>query len=380
LAVAGLFMTAAVLFTVPLVAQEVEIEVAGPWSYLTDSSMPNRIILVAPNLKEHEFHALSGSDAFPPSGDKPITTGPYMLNLTGSDKMNCPANPPPMGSKPYQLSVTDRRVLSDAVQAKSGGYAVSLPKPCSLESYVDYRAKIDVNRIKTGTPEVSYTTWMVLHYTLPAAPTSAALQDSTGAISVASLFFQPSTQHPTETPAISFVLYNPVLAQDPTCDLHSAATFDAIVSGLWGITNLYREFPELYDEWAAGYLEQTHRYSATCTDHLDASAMAMTAPRREVVTELIDSLREALAKSDFPAAKKKLDDLRSALAAELHAPIPLLIQNDLASTADAIAKAIRKKPAHPINTDLLMARIMSHRSPGRTDCHSAQVSINEAVP
>lgn len=61
-AVTNLFLLNAVLLSLPIRAQEVEIEVAGPWSYAADPGDKSRVVLIAPTTAEHEFDIISGGD------------------------------------------------------------------------------------------------------------------------------------------------------------------------------------------------------------------------------------------------------------------------------------------------------------------------------
>jgi hypothetical protein len=253
--------------------------------------------------------------------------------------------------------------------------------------------KIDSNPITAGTPEKSYTTWMVLHYTLTGAATSTSLQNKAddGTVYSDTLMFLPSTAPPT--PAISIVLYNNSLgAEDEVCDQHSADAFDAIVKTFWGQSGLYRSFPELYYETGIWPLQQTHRYNGSCATRITSASMNMASdPKEEVqkVKEIIDSissLRTELGKSqpDFERANGVLVTTRELIDhywhRHWHRQVPELVQLDLDHARTAILQGIDRKTGTVLDAEFTLWPTMFILTPGRIDCHAAQVNVNGAIP
>jgi len=373
-----------IICAAPCRAQDVEIDVAGPWSYVPDG---NRVMLVAPDSANHEVDVFSGGDVQNVSGALQPHKGHYQLEVPTFDHANCPSSPIPMSSGPYPLKI-DPQTLKTIITAKNV-YTISLPKPCSYESYAESRAKVDTTSVSETTPEKSYTTWMVLHYKVSAASlrtfVKGTANDGTtydNGTANNDLLFSASTAHPPSTAAlaISLVLYNVSMGfEDPVCDQHSADSFDDEIKTLWGQTNLNRLFPELFDTGARPR-EQSHRYNYTkCTQVLSGSAMRTSASPVTPFLQAIGSIRKELSDSEFKDARTQLEKLRAQLTEFWHGRLPDLIRDDLDNTRREINKAIEEKKCAVVDAQSALALTMYSISPGRTDCHSPQVSVNGAV-
>ena len=253
---------AAATSTVVSAQVPVEIEVAGPWSYVEDPADSNRVIIVAP--QGHTMAIFTGEDVSQYTGKPAVTLGLHRLDF---DTAKCGSGEL---SSFYLYPVN--RVSSTDVQkvvSSTSAFSVSLPKPCSYESQVEsvfkYHGRKDVT---TTDPERSFTTSMTLHYVVPATTTGGVLDGATG---------KPipfDTNNGTTKKAISVVLHQDT---DPEteCDSESATAFDATLK-LWGVARPHRIFPRIL--WTPGtdYNQQIPgSYAPTCHQTLEASKTEM---------------------------------------------------------------------------------------------------------
>jgi hypothetical protein len=242
---------------------DVEIEVAGPWSYAPDPSDSNRVIVVAPNLG-HMMAIFTGDDAFN-YPTKTLPLGPHRLDFTTA----CGSS---TGSSYflYPVSNVDPTLIS-AVAKSTSVYSVSIPKPCSYETYMESVFKYNgVRPTTTADPERSFTTWMILHYKVGSATTGASLDQPSGA--PPNVTFGSNTTGSTKK-AISVIVYQNT-APHTACDPESAAAFDANLD-IWKQPHVYRAFPELVDMPVQNSNQQEPGvYNSGCAQTYGSSAMA----------------------------------------------------------------------------------------------------------
>ena len=372
----------------PLSAQApvtAEIDVAGPWSFATDPNDETRVVIIAPNLALHTVGILSGGDVGIFTGAFKPSAGSYTLQIPNFDHMKCQtATPPPLSSGPYRVSVLPTTVKTALGLASV--FAISLPMPCSYESYVEARAKIDTNAITAGTPEGSYSTWLVLHYVLPNPPSPTSVVNSAGAIVIPKIAFNssPSTHPSTSSYAISLVLFDDgSMSEDSVCDQHSADTFDGVVKGLWGQSSLYRLFPELYmpSPSLTDPQEQTHRYHLdTCHTSISAGHAAMAPSPGRLVIDSIQLLRGQLRDLKYDGALKTLEQVQAQLNLFWHERVPKPIEDDVANARTAITQAQDRKTCTILDENSVLGTTIYLMTVGRIDCHAPQVSINGAIP
>jgi hypothetical protein len=243
---------------------DVEIEVAGPWSYAPDPSDSSRLIVIAPNLG-HIMSIFTGDDAFNyPSKTLPL--GPHRLDFptvscgsaTASSYFLYPAN-----------NVDPQLILAAA--KSSSLYSVSIPKPCSYETNIESVFKYNGVRPTTTTdPERSFTTWMILHYKVDSTTTGAALDEPSG--TPPNTPFGNNVAGSTKK-AISIIVYQNT-APHTACDPESAAAFDANLD-IWKQPHVYRAFPELVDMPVQNSNQQEPGvYNNSCAQTYGSSGMA----------------------------------------------------------------------------------------------------------
>jgi hypothetical protein len=248
----------------PCLAQttDVEVEVAGPWSYVADPSDGHRVIVIAPH-SSHSVAIFSGQDAsqYKSAPHNPVS-GLHRLEFTPAP---CGAHPDSY-TKLYPVAVKDDPGDSDvdsAIGAKGNRYAVSVPKPCYYESYAESRSKVSPNGITPQTTDANYTTWMILHYkvkgTMP-APASLIEKPDVGVQGSSPVDFSSNVNN-SNTKAISIVIF---LDEDPDrkCDQQSADVFDQ-TTDLLNLKRLNRLFPEL--DYDPQHPKQTARYNRRCS-------------------------------------------------------------------------------------------------------------------
>jgi hypothetical protein len=354
--------------------KEVELEVAGPWSYVTDPSDATRIIVISPNLN-HLMTVISGGDANGYTGQ--LEAGIYSLKFqTDPCAKHRPVAPPKM----YDIPTTAvPSATSDALGAKNKRVAISLPKPCYYESYLESHLKISTAPIDERTPEGNYTIWMAMHYTILTATTSATLYgtlDSGSPFQPVTLPFNNSTM-PPKSSAISVIAYYANVGEDYPCDGHSAEHFDAAMS-LWDQTGMYRLFPELDSK-----ANQSHRYNyntVTCpqamSKHMDEKMVTAESLRQTIL-----KIRSALSQPNLDTAIKLTQDLKETMFPLWNPSPPIALQNDLNQSLEMLKDLKRRSEAFPkpsISQFLSVTEFL--RAPGRADCHAVQLNIDSTVP
>jgi hypothetical protein len=272
-------------------AVDVEIELAGPWSYVQDQHDPTRILVVVPNAG-HLLSVFSGED-INNYGSTPTPPGMHELDFTTA---SCGTHPL---SSAYLYPVNG---VSNT--PNSPFYTISLPKPCYYESHAESRFKYGAQPPADADPERSFTTWMILHYKVVGAAPTASLDN--GAVPIP---FSGTTKK-----AISIVTYIN-MPPDSQCDSHSSHAF-YLTESLWNLQHVYRVFPNVQDLTNANQQCSTYDYK-DCDKNQDTAVGGLASPQ---------------------------------------CPTP----PSLSASKGAIA---REKP----------------KSPGRADCHAAQVNVNGVV-
>lgn len=278
---------------------DVEIEIAGPWSYvpLPDSS---RIAIVAP--KGHAMAIFTGGDILKYPGVSPTPLGSHQLDFA---VLPCGSTPTSSFFLYPANGVSDHAI--QAALSSNAVYSISLPKPCSYDSQMESVFKYHgIRPITTNDPERSLTSVMTLHYTVAAATTGAVLDNDTGHP------FLFSSSSGASSKAISIVLHS---EDDPdkVCDSHSAMAFDAMVT-LWSLPHVYRVFPKLSYTTGDLYNRQIPgAYTPTCAQMFGNYANTIAAkehsqsgrsPKKKVVpNKLLESEFKAPGRADCHAAQ-----------------------------------------------------------------------------
>jgi hypothetical protein len=241
----------------------VEIEVAGPWSYVQDPNDVSRVIIIAPELG-HILAVFKGDNAFDYSSDTEPPAGTHRLDFSTA---TC-NSPSPSNHYLYPLNGIAQKTITDALSSASV-YSLSLPKPCFYENKLESRFKYNaIQKVTQADEERSFTTWMILHYTVADPTIPADLDKGTGSASK----IQFGTNIGSNKNAISLTLYVDLsIGPDTKCDSHSAAIFDASLD-MWKMSNVYRAFPQLKDLIFSN--QQLRSYDYTCKqDKADSSNM-----------------------------------------------------------------------------------------------------------
>jgi hypothetical protein len=380
-----------VAFFVPFSAaqKEVEIEIAGPWEYVPDYTTPGNIIVFSP-ASYHSMIAFDGGDVNDTTNGAlhPVIAKPGIHQLTlafdPKDCANVPPPPAPPLDKLYPVK-SDPATIKNVVENNNKGkrFALSLPRPCYYESYLDARAKIDTKAILLGSQEKSYTTWMVFHYTVKDDVTTAHLMlkdDSTPGMSTPwDLTFSKSSYPPT-TYAVSIDMYfsGPAM-EDYTCDKHSANFFDiALGQTFWNVNNVYRLFPEL-DHTG----KQTNRYNYDPNICQQVKAVSSSHPN-EIIASLVGAIRAKLRMLPTPQdPTDQLTALRREVDESFEGTARSAAEQDINEASRTIKNVLdRQKPCASTVADQLLSvtlYIYDNKSPGRADCHSMQLNVADAI-
>jgi hypothetical protein len=250
------------LVSAPSHAQtNVEIEVVGPWSYVQDPSDANRVILIAPQLG-HTMAVFTGENGFDYSHDTEPSTGSHRLDFP-----TLPCTPTSLSNKYlYTLTGITAGTITSALQSSSA-YSLSLPKPCTYQSNMTSQFKYNATQpVTQADPESSFTTWMILRYSVTDPTVPAQLDKGTGTASA----IQFGTNTGSNKEASSVTLYvSPSVGPDTRCDSHSAAIFDAILQ-MWNAPHVYRVFPKLKPLTSSN--QQLPSYDYTCDQGKTSSA------------------------------------------------------------------------------------------------------------
>jgi hypothetical protein len=367
--------------------QEVELEIAGPWDYVTDPNHSDRIIVIAPSDPNHVVLIQSGADAT--MSGSPIGAGLYTMDFDGPfDPTKCSAHTPLGASKPLaqkvDITTSTATAVSAAIGATGKRFALSVPRPCYFENFVDARSIIDTRPITNSNHENSYTTWMVLHYTLPTTAKSTLLNGAPD------LSGTPFNNYPVMLKngssarpalAVSIVLYFAMdVAEDFICDKYSAAFFDASEQ-FWGLTSPhYRLFPQIDPTTKA----QTHIYNydvKKCSQKFQG-ARGMSMPHGSFdFLGSIALVRNSLRDSKPREALTALDQVRIQAARVWGQHTPESVINDLKSAKKTINSSMNNPAGLKVVADqvLVTTETVYRKAPGRADCHKAQISINGAV-
>jgi hypothetical protein len=361
---------------------EVEIEVVGPWSIAPDprpSTGPPRLLLIAPTTLTtgHKVDVYSGGDAYK-NNKKDVTAGSYGLDFS-FDPRNCKGNPHPNLLPLMDVKVTSAGII-DAIMNPNQRYAISLPKPCSFDTYLDARSIVSSSAITDPSGEQRYTTWLKFHYTVSTSISSVVFSGNSDANGMNPLPqpipFTNNASIPPKSEAITIVLYDETDPEDYDCDSYSAMFFDASVVGLWKQPGKFRLFPEL-----DGGHNQSGTYNFTCNQVPQKTAMTTHAPSRPLFREQIASIRAALRSSDIKEINAGVDRLKKDIAQVWGTRTPLAIGNDLAAI-ERIEDFLQKDKANKfqaINADEYLSLTEHILTAGRTDCHSMQINVNNAV-
>jgi hypothetical protein len=413
-----LFLTT-MLFTSLLAAQDFQIMVNGPWDYVLDphreydhnSTTPSddRIVLVAPSTN-HWAYIFPGPNA----GDEKMMSDSNSIQASAQDSLflyyldfskpvQNGANGEP-NEEPAQL-YAPTQIVSDQTIANvfytydstTPRYAVSLPMPDYIETYTgNYgtgfaESKIKVGKLTNKTQPKEYTIWMVLHYSVTAIPATMLVSNLVKGISV--IQDKPVTVTSAGgRSAISITLMDPTKTTDLECDPLSGYSFGASMK-MWGLTE-HARFPvqkDLVGTQYPGY------YDYTCAEAHQSSLVLLQnrldkiKSERKTATQDIEVLKKDLSSilletraaaittpnSQLEDWKKVNEDLNSLLGHP-----PQTVTDALSCSKDLVDGKGPDEfcPEHGSQTELLhkLFQYNTLSAVGSTDCHKAQISINNA--
>jgi hypothetical protein len=262
--VAFVILFAAATSTAAIAQTAVEIEIAGPWSYVQDPTDPTRVVIVAP--KGHAMAVFKGDNVSLYANQTAPPLGSHRLDFAS---LSCGSPAPASSFFLYPVNGVSSQNIQNAVSSTSA-FSISLPKPCSYENQTESVFKYSGRRdVTTSDPERSFTTSMTLHYEVVATTTGAVFDSAAGTP------IPFGSNSGTTKKAISVVLYLD-MAPDTACDSQSATAFDSTLT-LWGIVPVHRIFPQLSYTPGSAYNQQIPgSYTPTCSQTLDGSATAVT--------------------------------------------------------------------------------------------------------
>jgi hypothetical protein len=234
----------------------IDIHVNGPWAYVPYSN--SQIALVVPGTLGHEPPIfLSGPHANGKASqahEHPISEDVlHTIEISGLESGDCQGRTA-SSQNTFDLSIPQSRI-DEVLSGKATGthgealvrYAIVLPKPCYTSSVPtgDSYVRMDKSEVRETTSPKSYTTWMVLHYYVPAGKFTAKYDKG-------SITFIGENGEP---PSLSFVMRADGGKVSGECDIKSLMSFVAS-RDLWGV-QLYAQFPSLDSND-----QQTTSYSA----------------------------------------------------------------------------------------------------------------------
>jgi hypothetical protein len=233
--------------------QDLQVMVAGPWSYVTDSvKYPGRLFLVAPGSStSHAVYIFPGTNPVFSSSNPPVVsptapspTGTYKLDYSYKGQYSATDQSPPVlcGAAISSPTTNVRPILNNA---SNSNFVISLPIP---DGYSTFSGSINgwsgtSESEVSGTPILNstaapparqYTTWMVLHYGVTQIPASFQLTGT----AVGTISTTGSTAN--YSGGISIVLSDMGTA-DLVCDSVSLVSVKDR-NGLWTL-NQYARFP-----------------------------------------------------------------------------------------------------------------------------------------
>jgi hypothetical protein len=252
----------AMMRSAPIIAQnDVEIEIAGPWSYVEDPADPSRIIVITPDVG-HTMAVFMGDDPLlyvnVPHPTNPAL-GSHRLEFATVSCSSSPTPHVPVSHTLYPANGVTSQIIHSALTS-STNYSLSLPKPCSYLSALESHMKFNSTKpVADNDPENNFTTWMTLRYKVNPTTTGAVLDQGTPHATNVTFGSNSSSSKK----GIGVIVYLNV-PPDTDCDSHSATAFDATLK-LWNLPSVYRAFPQLTDLGNSNQQHATYCYGCAQT-------------------------------------------------------------------------------------------------------------------
>jgi hypothetical protein len=396
-----------------------QIMVNGSWDYVLDpnpgydiySQTPSgqRIILVAPADKHiaSVFGDPNAATSHPynPTGLQPSSVGKielYYLDFQPGIQFQLSS---PTDEEPAHFDAAEGTVPLSIIQKvlympdpKQPRFAISLPMPDSISTYTgEYGSgyaysKMSKQHIDHGTPNMPYSIWAVLHYSLKSYSKLLALRESNAQGSVPK---PESADIPIGDDgirqAVSILVGEiPHTPNDPTCDSLSAWTFSTAMK-MWGLQSRAR-FPVLdqssgdqYSYFDYACTEATATNADILQNHLDD--LATTSDAIKALHEKLGSLVSA--EDQYRSDKTKMADLQTSfnrvrkLTGLMMGKSRADIDEALSCTQALINNDKDKIDGCPTKKSLNERYFgdggtFHARTVGSTDCHKGPLSINNA--
>lgn len=349
-------------------AQDLQIMVNGPWAYVKDPNHAGKIVIIGARSKHHgPAMMFSGEDAdqFPKKINS-TTLGLGSYDVIFQTTCKDPAPPPSV------FSVDNIPV--DKVKALIAGpgdrYSISLPEPCSYSYARRSWSKVDSN-LPIKAPEASYTTWMVLHYSLPTSPqalVTGSTDDQTVSYKNKPIDFTSVIS--TNPKAISIVLgSDELLDTDTDCD--STSNMSVRDTGALFEKTLHVHFPKILQNGS-----QSHEYLPQC---VDASSMLKKTVSLKMLhlTDVIESYFERPSRESLASARTALTTLKNELNS--NSKIPAVVDRELSSLDlrgrnDPLPTSGNTSTSHPRRLPQT-AKFISRLSAGAGDCRGTQFYV-----
>ncbi len=206
-------------------AEKVSIVFEGPWAIAPDPENAGKVLLIAPKTKSHHDLYVAASN------NATLTAGVYELSIPVS---STPGTPTPAADLAQANTTADN--VKSALGAKSGRYAIRLPKPEAYLAATRYRSRVGPTYPPDASTEKEYVSAVSLRYSV------SSLSGFSLSGTPDSGSFNPK-QLQVEAGVIDFVI-DPAAAYDPKekCHVHSREAFRDLTR-LVKVT-LYIDFPD----------------------------------------------------------------------------------------------------------------------------------------
>ena len=373
--------------------RDVDVIVAGPWSFVPDPLDSSRVVVVGAAAMHHNPPEVYGGDVESYSGKPVILPGKYTLDFPVAPCRNpqpppAPATPNPV---PYSLDNVDPGIVKAVVEDHDGylrdltRYTISLPKPCYYSSRKGSHSEVSRNLSDIGPnkPDQYLSTEMVLHYQIEMRERA----DFVGASDDGSIHYNDALRFLKDkswpTPSISIVMASEPRSSDLECDGVSLMSFMQI-NKLFS-AGLHAQFPMLPDQ-------KTYSRNPKCvSDNYNPDHQVIDLARQALIAaaELEAYLNEPVgvlgvsAKANMDLIEKNLhtifpDKLDENVSRELQAAHGIVFAETKAE-APRKAKASKSGEASPTQYFPFTRQVLGERSPGSGDCNTGQHSVNGVV-
>lgn len=375
-------------------AQEVQIMIAGPWSFVEDPADKSRLVIVAPNEPNHYSPALfSGGDIMHPSNSLSTPTfGNYRIDVYNISACTNSATNDTSFFRLMNIDVAN--VISPMIKGPSARFAFSLPKPCY---WTDVKAKrmksrIQVNTLpSTSTAEGPYTTWTILHYSVSQVQ-PVLLSGTSDDKSISYKSNIDLTARPGAIPSMSILMYGPENESYPNdCDPVSVRSVHMAGALFKAGIHVWQPSIDAYgDQWIYKPLciddegdMKTIQITKTTTDLLTMVIQVERTSRQADETEL----RKGLA--TLKEIEKKFMDFAETQHLGRNAGFVKMQESEFTKAEyrlKHLIETVHEKHDNSFDQNL-DEPLLPHATatlfmftPGSGDCRGAQLAVNDIIP